>query len=885
MNETFQLTTCPTCQGFGVTGDPGHYVTCQKCFGEGVWVETKQQHHLVLNLPEMVSIHAHQNFKQSRVLKVGLSVISLIVTAGSFIAILLQGGGIWHQGIANALFGISGLTSMWGISNFQRQATSSKSLDDLATLLNTAPSDQPIPLKPYINTRIEELLPLAAKTAQAYHSSQIDDALLLITLLNQPRIQIILVRLELDFTSLIQDLTKHIEQRKDGTTASLIILPIVRQRIYSGIEQALNKHLPYADIEDILLGYTIDPGPFADIFKQHELSKEDVYAVSRWFAEEQEQMRQWQFWLERGRTRPKGFMNRAWTALPTPFLDQYSTDITKLAGSGNVPTVTVREQEIQQILQALGRTKKNSALLVGEPGVGKESIIGTVALRMLEENVPEILKDKRLVSLDVGALLSSPEKAQENMQRVLDEVMQAGNVILAVPDIQILIGAEGASLDAATLLSQALNHVAVQLVSSATYADYHRFIESNANLTNLLDIIEIKEVTPEQAIEILEEESRQIEGRQKVFLTYPAIEAAVNLAHRYLPDRMLPESAITLLDESASSVQLAKRRWVTKADVEQAIEQKTSIPVRDAAGKEADMLLHLEEHLHKRIIGQEEAVQAVAEALRRARTGLHTGKRPIASFLFVGPTGVGKTETAKAVAAVYFGSEESMIRLDMSEYQDERAIYKLIGAPAANSDSFTEGGALTQPIREHPFSLILLDELEKAYPEVLNLFLQLLDDGRLTENTGRTVFYNNAIVVATSNAGSEELITLMQKGTSPLELPRQILRILQSKFKPEFLNRFDGIIPFHPLKTEEINQIVTLMLKDVQAAALVQGYTLEVTPEAIGKLTSIGFDPLYGARPLRRIIQEKVEGILATKILEKSIQPGDRLLITPEMLN
>jgi len=295
------------------------------------------------------------------------------------------------------------------------------------------------------------------------------------------------------------------------------------------------------------------------------------------------------------------------------------------------------------------------------------------------------------------------------------------------------------------------------------------------------------------------------------------------------------------------------------------------------------MLLHLEDTLHEKIIGQEEAVRAVSQALRRARAGLHVDKRPISSFLFVGPTGVGKTETAKAIAEVYFGSVESMVRLDMSEYQDSQALYKLLGAPSS-SESYAEGGTLTTPVREHPFSLILLDELEKASPDVLNLFLQLLEDGRVTETSGRVVHYNNAIIIATSNAGSAEILQLLQQGISQDDLHTQLTRILEGQFRPEFINRFDAVIPFHALRPEEIEQITRLMLQSVIDKAATQGYAIQFSDEAIQKIAQLGFDPLYGARPLRRVIQDKIEGLLAERILSHQLQPRQTLIVTPDMV-
>jgi ATP-dependent Clp protease ATP-binding subunit ClpC len=875
------LNYCKDCSGFGVKQDRAGTITCLTCHGNSMWLETADKVRLGYPIPEFVRPGQHSSAQLSKTIKHLVAGVSISITAISGFYLLANSLTeplqiIWGHGIVHALFGVSGLLSMGALTYLNSHHTSTASLHDLAN----APSKQFMNLAPYSNPRVSELIDACAETALEFHSPQVDEAILLIALLRQPRIGGMVTRLEHSVDDIIASIVPYIDVTGGGSINSAILTPSVRERIYSGIQEAITREFPYFDLEDILLAYAEKPGKFTSVFTQFNLSYDDVYAVSRWYAGEQERLRKWAFWLNRGRSRPKGFMNRAWTALPTPVLDTYSIDLTRQAGNGNLSSAPTRSTELKSILQVLGRTKKNNILLVGEPGVGKSTVLGAVALLMLEENVPEILKDKRLISLDVGALLSS--NGQENMQQVLGEIAQAGNVILAIPDVQSLVS--GGSLDASDLLASALDRGYIQVISTATYADYHKYVESNATLSALMEVVEIKEMSTEQAITVLEEEAGQIESRQKVFMTYPALVAAATLAKRYLPNTVLPDSALSLLDEAAASVAQSGGRWVHKQDVEKTLEQKTNIPIQEAGEREADLLLHLEASLHERIIGQEQAIKVVSDSLRRARAGLQDAKRPISSFLFVGPTGVGKTETAKAVADLYFGTSDTMIRLDMSEYQDPTAVYKLIGAPAASSDSLTEGGALTQPIREHPFSLLLLDELEKAHPNVLNLFLQLLDDGRLTENTGRTVTYNNCLIVATSNAGSSEILELVAKGLDQQELSNQMLRVLQNYFKPEFLNRFDAIVPFFPLRPEEITQVVEVMLKRIVSTTAEQKIAITFTQEAITKLGTLGYDPLYGARPLRRVIQDKVEGMLAMLILEKKLLPGQSLQITAEMI-
>lgn len=889
MKLELQTTTCPACQGFGVTGNPGSYITCTACQGTAIWQESPEGKRLVYRLPQLLSPQNPNFINFKRYLRYGLGILSLLATSLSGFLLLIQANSIsdilWRQGMVSFLFGFSGIASVWAIASFYHHQTSSTALHiiggDLADLVN---KEIQLDLNSYANPRLEHLIEQAALVARDLRQNFIDECILLLTLLKQPRIQAMLVRLERSPELIADSLRSLLIKTDTAPENTLLIHPEVRLRYYAGIDKAIEQDFPYLDLEDIFLDYLEHPGRFAEYFTQLELKYADFYAVSRWYASDQERQREWAFWRERGRTRPKGYMNRAWTALPTPFLDQFSYDLTKHLNNSYIVT-KIRDTELNHVLQILGRTEKNSVLLVGEPGVGKKELLAAIAKRMVEENVPEILKDKRLLSVDLGALLSSSNHPEQSVQKALDEVGQAGNVILAITDIQFLVGTSEGALDAASLLYQAVSRGYLQIISTATYADYHRYVESNQNLSSLLETVEIKEVSPEQAIAVLEEESSIIEIRQKVFLTYPAIEASVKLAHRYLPDKVLPTSALDILDEAASQAFLTKKHWVNKEDVEKVVEQKTQIPIASAQEQEAKLLLNMETELHKRIIGQEAAVKAVSEALRRARAGLQNGKRPIASFLFVGPTGVGKTETAKALSQVYFGDKSPMIRLDMSEYQDNRAVYKLIGAPAADSDSFTEGGSLTQPIREHPFSLILLDELEKAEPNVLNLFLQLLEDGRLTENTGRTVYYNNCIIVATSNAGSNQILDFLRQGLAVDELSKQILNILTTQFKPEFINRFDAVVPFQPLRKEELYQVANLMLKETINKAAEQNYRVSFTPETVQKIAELGFDPVFGARPLRRVIQEKVEGLLAKLILEKALGENQELRITPEMIN
>lgn len=892
MPHTFTLQKCPACQGFGITKTKSGLLTCQTCQGEAIWLVDETGFKYTYTFPHSVTSDSEFNLRQIRWIKIGLS--------GLIFATTLVSGGImlinqitnpssilWHPGPINAIFGLSGLLSMAAFSYLHSQQNSNLFLDELDTQVSIlkARGIQKISLNDFTNPRVEQLIHHAFVHAHQHHDEQINEQILLLTLIEQPRIQIMLARMEIPPADFRDDLIEITPEGKSGDIQIAYFLPDARQRIFEGIEEALKQNFSYVDLEDLFLSYLARPNNSAAVFKKYNLSYDRFYAISRWYSQDQEENRKWAFWLEKGRRRPKGYMNRAWTALPTPFLDQYSVDITQLAANGRVATVRVRENEIKQILEILGRSTKNSVLLIGEPGVGKNTILEYIALKMIEEDVPEILKDKRLVALDATMLMSDQAHDSENMQQLIDEVAQAGNVILLINNLEVLASKEGSkSLDALTVLTRALENNTIQILSSTTYSDFHRFIESNTALKNTLESVQIKEVDPDQALIILEEEAPHIEAKQKIFFTYPALLAAIKLSKRFLPEQALPESAIKVLDEAASQVASQKQRWVTQENVETIVSRISKVPVQVSEGEEADKLLNMEALLHERIIGQDEAIKAVSESLRRARTGMSDPNKPIASFMFVGPTGVGKTETAKAIADIYFNQTSPMIRLDMSEYQDARAIYKLIGPPASETDSYTEGGTLTKPIRENPFSLLLLDEIEKAFPSVLNLFLQIIDDGRVTENTGRTVFFNNAIIVATSNAGSKEIIELLKKGTTPEDLNKQIIGTLTNYFTPEFINRFTAVIPYHSLTKDEISQVTRLILTEVINKVKQQEIDISFTQDAINLLSAQGFDPLFGARPLRHLIEEKVESLIAKKILEQNLTKGESLRISAEML-
>ncbi|MEK9152308.1 MAG: ATP-dependent Clp protease ATP-binding subunit, partial [Patescibacteria group bacterium] len=517
------------------------------------------------------------------------------------------------------------------------------------------------------------------------------------------------------------------------------------------------------------------------------------------------------------RRKPKTAMNRAMTAMATPFLDRIGQDMTKAAIFGQLAPVIGREKEVEGILRAIEGGNR-SVVLVGEHGVGKDALIEALAQRMVEEDVPKILEDKRLVSINVSMIVSgaTASEAQERLLSALYEVGRAGNVVLVVPRVSGMVGitaGNGQGIDLAETFATELSKGYFFAITTATPKEYAQSIESSS-LGQSLVKIDVGEPEVDEAIRVLEAKSGPIEYQNDVFFSYDAIEAAVTLSSRYMHEQFLPEKAIELAKEVASSVKKKKGKdaLISRDDVAALVSEKTKVPVTSLTTDESQKLLNLETLMHGRVIGQDDAVKVVAAALRRARAEIREATRPIANFLFLGPTGVGKTELAKTLAATYFGKETAMHRLDMSEYQDKASLYKLIGEPAGRDS----GGILTEAVRRNPFTLVLLDEIEKAHPDILNVFLQVMDDGRLTDNVGRTVDFTNVILIMTSNAGAPFIQEEIGKGTATEVIKERLLAgELKQHFRPEFLNRFDAVIVFRPLTEEEIRQIAKLMLAKV----------------------------------------------------------------------
>ena len=633
----------------------------------------------------------------------------------------------------------------------------------------------------------------------------------------------------------------------------------------------------------------------------------------------------------------------------TPALDQYSRDLTQMAAEGKLDPVVGREKEISRLIQILSRRTKNNPCLVGEPGVGKTAIAEGLAQRILAGSVPETIKDKRLVVLDLSGMVAGSKyrgEFEERIRKVVDEVRENQGILLFIDELHTIIGAGGAegALDASNILKPSLSRGELQLIGATTLEEYRKYIEKDAALERRFQPVTVEEPSEEEAYEILKGLRPYYERHHKVEISDEALEAAVKMSVRYINDRFLPDKAIDLIDEAASKVQLsgyqasseiedlsreiqeilqekeraiktgylslAKECQEKQKEAEARLEQLqvkeekknqrksgkvdekavasivsdwTKIPVQRLTEGETRRLAQLEKELHKRVIGQEEAVHAVSQAVKRGRVGLKDPNRPIGSFLFLGPTGVGKTELSKALAQAVFGSEQAMIRVDMSEYMEKHSVSKLIGSPPGYV-GYDEGGQLSEKVRRNPYSVILFDEIEKAHPDVFNILLQVLDDGHITDAHGRKVDFKQTIIIMTSNAGAQAIVEPKQLGFISQKDEKKdyekmksgVMEEVRRLFKPEFLNRIDEIMVFHTLNKEEIRKIVLLLLKSLEKRCEEQmDIHLNVTNSAVDYIAEAGFDAKYGARPLRRAIQSKIEDRLANELLEGKIRRGD----------
>ncbi len=637
----------------------------------------------------------------------------------------------------------------------------------------------------------------------------------------------------------------------------------------------------------------------------------------------------------------------------TPTLNQFGRDLTQLAREGKFDPVIGRDKEIERVVQILSRRTKNNPCLIGEPGVGKTAVAEGLAQRIVEGNIPEILKNKRVFTLDLSSMIAGAKyrgEFEERLKKAMEEIQGAGNVILFIDEMHTIIGAGAAegAIDASNILKPSLARGELQVIGATTLNEYRKYVEKDAALERRFQPVTIGEPTAEESILILSGIRDKYEAHHGVKITDEAIEAAVKLSARYITDRFLPDKAIDLMDEAASRAKLVtltapkelkdlenklaslkaekeeaiqnqefekaaslrdkeketnetlssqRETWqknnaiktdsVTEEEIASIVSDWTGIPVKRLAEEEGERLKNMEEILHRRVIGQDEAVRAAARAIRRGRVGLRDPKRPIGSFIFLGPTGVGKTELSKAIAEAIFGDEDAIIRVDMSEYMEKHTVSRLVGSPPGYV-GYDEGGQLTEKVRRKPYSVVLFDEIEKAHPDVFNILLQILEDGILTDAQGRRVDFRNTIIIMTSNVGARQITERKQLGFGSTEekakneyenIRTNVMGELRRAFRPEFLNRIDDIIVFHPLVEENIQKIASLMLETLKKRLLQNEIHATFTESTISALAKEGFDPVYGARPLRRAIQTRLEDLFAEELLDGKIAPGDTVVV------
>jgi ATP-dependent Clp protease ATP-binding subunit ClpA len=625
-----------------------------------------------------------------------------------------------------------------------------------------------------------------------------------------------------------------------------------------------------------------------DILTTKKLDVKDAQSIFRWYGKYQQLSAHSPFWQTET---VEGGVGRDWSFGYTPHLLNYGRDLTLASASLKNLEIHGHSNEVLRLEQALTKSSSSNALLVGDHGVGRKTIVYALSQKIVHGQVAPVLWHKHIWEIDTGRILAAAGakgEVEARLKDVFDEAVSAGDIILFIDDIHALLGhkEKTGTVNASEIIMPYLRRSDVQIIGTTTIEQYHSDIEANTGLAQSFEKIDVVEPPKDEVIYVLEDVIPFFEARHNVIFTFPAVKEAVNVTDRYIHDKPFPVKAIELIDNVATTAGSEKIKIITPAVIDKVASIKTEVPVGEASKTEKDRLLHLDEILHQRVVGQNEAVSAVASALKRARSGLNREHKPIGTFLFVGPTGVGKTETAKALAEAYFGSEDKMIRLDMSEYQTPDAIAKLIGGAPQGDDGGSQG-ELTKAVKDSPFTVVLLDEIEKANPSILNLFLQVLDDGRLTDGTGRTVDFSNAIIIATSNAGAEIIRQAIKKNTPYEELKKNLLEYLQSNniFKPEFLNRFDGVIAYRSLTFDELLKIIDLMTVKINDSLKTKNITVTITVPAKQKIAQLGYDPVYGARPLWRVMQTKIEDPLADRLLRDEIKSGTVVNVDADDIN
>jgi ATP-dependent Clp protease ATP-binding subunit ClpC len=899
IEKSFLLLECPICQGSAFENGKD----CQRCGERGVygWLEGN-----VLYWSKKIdTLHIFEE-EIERTVKalingflIFFGVLGLIAAFITMMKLTGEVGHFWDfLKLKNGLMGIFAitlLTDLYAYYRMQRESVLEKTVkpkqfdpllteESASTLFEAAITSEKkkmIEVAAAYTVGSRRIIDQSWQLAKKFKNQQAYPLHVLATLLSSSEVKVMLARLGVDWNKLVEKISRSFQKIPRGNGGETGLSSDFRKVLLSAYAEAYNARQARVEVTHLFTAVIKIDELSQEIFYDLEIELDEIVNVAEWLNIQQRLREKWRRWRGKAIYKSKGVMDKAMTAQATPLLDRFSHDFTQLARRGVLSPCIGRDNELEGTLRIIEGGK--NVILVGNPGVGKTSIVEGIAELMASEEVPEILQDKRFISLSVASLVGAAGRQGELeglLLQIINEIARSGNIVLFIDNIQNMVGVstQGAeNLDISDIFANALKQGLFYCIATTTPLDYRRYIETSTALTSVFERVKVEEMDTNGAIRVLEGKAGMVEGKNQVYFSYDSIDKIVTLSERYIQDRYLPEKAISLMEEVGVYVRRkrGKKSIVTGEDVAEIISSKTNVPVTKITEKETEKLLNLEEHIHERMVDQEEAVKAVSTALRRARAELRDIGRPIVNLLFLGPTGVGKTELAKTVAEIYFGSEDNMIRLDMSEYQEKSSISRLIGAPPGYSGS-AHGGFLTEAVRARPFSLLLLDEIEKAHPDILNIFLQVMDDGRLTDTQGRTIDFTNAIIIATSNAGTS-LIQDRIREKVPLSTIKDELinEALKPYFRPEFLNRFDNIILFKPLNFNEIVLIVDLMLKKVENRLAEKGIRLEATKEAKDELAKKGFDPKFGARPLRRAIQDQVDSALANYLLQGKIGRRD----------
>lgn len=898
--EKLLFLTCPVCQGIGyvLTKD------CPECNGVSM---TAWDGSVLLYWGKVIDTKHNLFYKVEKITRSILN--SLLILFGAIGALLLFwelfrlsqiNSPVWLFWQNNSdflfIFWLSLLTDTYLIYRISKQYASfqhipKKFSSNVESNIQNISWNETKHLKPEQKLDISKIFSATAlqtvtesyEIAKKYKHFKVAPIHLFITSLGTNEVVNIFVRLGVSFQDLKNKISHALSAYSVPTHYELHFTKEFYKVLFLAYIEAWTQKQKKVEMTEILVALEKSSEIIREILFDLDADNTKIENVASWIRFQKNIVSKRRRALTRASVRPRGNMNRAMTAVATPFLNRYSIDLTLMAQNGRLAPCIGRGKIIKEIFRVIEGGTRRGAILVGPPGVGKKTIISGIAELMASEEVPELLRDKRLVGLDVAKIASgvNASEASERLLRILHEVIQSKNIILFVNEISRMVGiSQGTgSLDLATVFSDAISSGGIIVLATSIPKEYTTHIE-NSQLNQVFERVMVQEIEGNEAIQILEAKTGPIEYKFQVFFSYDSIVKSVELADRYIHERYLPEKAIEILEETAVRIhrQKGKDATVSGEHVAQTISEKTEIPLTEITQKESEKLLHLEDQIHKHMVDQNEAVTIVSTAIRRARAQMRNQNRPIVNLLFLGPTGVGKTELAKTIIKVYFGSDQELIRLDMSEYQEKSSINRLIGAPPGSGDSETTG-YLTENVRKNPFSLVLLDELEKAHPDIMNVFLQVMDDGRLTDTQGRTIDFTNVILIATSNACTPSIQEMITQNLSVPEIKNHLMEgELQQHFRPEFLNRFDGIVVFKPLSLEDVKNIAKLMLLEVEQTLGEKGIALQVTEGALEELAQAGYDPKFGARPMRRVIQEKVSDVLANYIISGEVSRRDTIV-------